>query len=250
MNIMTTNNRFKIKDLRLKNKQKSNLKSYLLNPKSFFMLGLLVYFSAYLFPPFAQGEMMSNTNYQIQKRDIEIGPPKKPTPTPTREPAKPYAYGENYKVETNSPSGFAFSLSLNELNFEKPTATNPVIRLLYLTVTSPSSYQILAGQDHQLTAGDKTIPDTTCDNGQCTQDSASGWTSALTYGFGYQTTALGQNNFRQFSDLSKNELLETLFFHTGGNNKQDKVIYKVNVSSTQQTGAYTNVVTYIAIPNY
>ena len=197
-----------------------------------------------------QAATMSSPNYNLQKKDIEVGPPNTPTPTPTKEPEKPYATGTNYTVQTNAPSAFTFSVSLNELNFGKPTATNPIIRLLFLTATSKSPYQVLSAADHQLMSGDKTIPDTTCDNGSCNQETSSSWVSALTYGFGYSAQNMPEDNYKQFPDLSKNEPLEAVFSHESANNKQDKVVYKVNVSSTQQVGTYSNVVTYIAVPSY
>lgn len=215
--------------------------------KKYLVIGLLAYWFIGLFLPKANASTTQNNNYTLEKQNVEIQPFKKPTPTPKAE-KKPFASGKNYTVEANTTS-FNFSISHDVLNFGTLTATNPVLRLLYLTTISQVPYQILTIQNHPLSDGDKIIPDTTCDNGSCTDETSSSWTSALTYGFGYQTSNMTEDEYKQFPDLSKNEEPTVIFYGNNGNH-QEKIVYKANTSTTQQPGSYSNVITYIATPSF
>ncbi|HZE87781.1 MAG TPA: hypothetical protein VE090_06315 [Methylomirabilota bacterium] len=216
----------------------------------FFVFSLFLGFSAQL----AQAAMMTNPHYTIENQDINILPFQTiPTKTPTQPPfmPPPLATGENYTVETNQPEGLSFSISEELIDLGKLTATNPVIRKTSLTTKSAYGYRIEATEDHPLLLDTKTaIPDTTCDNGSCSELTDALWTDTLTYGFGYHTSAMADDSFKQFTDVSKNESLQTIIQAGNTINKQTDVTYKVTISRTQQAGAYHNVVTYILTPNY
>ena len=195
---------------------------------------------------------MSNDSYTIEKRSVNIQPyVQEVQKRPETKTEKPLASGPNYVTETNKPDAFSFSLSQNVIDFGKLTATNPVLRDISLTITSKSSYQILTSQDHPLrTKNNLIIPDTTCDNGSCSEITEAPWANTLTYGFGYRTDAMQDDMYKQLADLSRNEAFQSVL--QGGNvqNRQSKFTYKVNISGTQTPGAYSNSVTIIATPDY
>lgn len=178
--------------------------------------------------------------------------------------------GTNYKARAgfqyiSSIIKFRFTISQTSIDFGTLTPTNPVTRANTLTVSNQSAggYSVKAFENHPLmvpTTG-ATIPDTTCDNGSCSEITASSWTSTLTYGFGYRCDFVdsanfcpsdfsGENYYKQFADVSKNEKAQTIMTGTTGRNHKSQITYKVNISATQQAGLYSNTVTYIATPTY
>lgn len=175
--------------------------------------------------------------------------------------------GTNYKVKEgfqyiksstiNIP--FTFSISQNIIDFGVITPTNPITRTTNLTVSNGSSkgFTVVASENKPLTSATSTIPDTTCDNGDCSSSKASVWTNSLTYGFGYRCDDIsGINCSLGFSDSFYKPFIATpssqaiMTSTTGGTNRQSKITYKVNVSGTQAPGVYTNIVTYIASPGF
>jgi hypothetical protein len=161
--------------------------------------------------------------------------------------------------------GFSFSISQSLIDFGILSPTNPVIRNAILTVNNRSGegYTVSASENHPLqsAASGQTIPDTTCDNGACTQLVSGIWENALTYGFGYRCDPISDrdcadgfaNNqsYKQFADESKNEAPQTVMLSSSnGGTKQVKITYKVNISGTQPAGAYANTITFIAVPSF
>ena len=179
--------------------------------------------------------------------------------------------GENYIVKSGfqyvpRTSPFTFSISNTNIDFGLLTPTNPVTRTTTIRVTStnPAGYSVTAAEDHELMdAGTgATIPDTTCDDGRCTDTLASAWTGTLTYGFGYRCeTRIGtcvendssfipKDYFKSFSNSSKDESAVTIMSGGSGNGLEATILYKVNISSSQVAGTYSNAVTFLATPNY
>lgn len=177
--------------------------------------------------------------------------------------------GTNYKVKAGFQYArvkipFSFTISQNLIDFGTLTATNPVSRTTNLTVNSESakSFTVIASENRPLTSSNSTIPNTSCDSGTCNSSNATPWVGTLTYGFGYRcdpSASSGQANvcssdfanvdyFKPFP-LSPN--LATIMSSTkGGRGRVSQITYKVNVSASQPTGTYTNVVTYIASPGF
>lgn len=172
--------------------------------------------------------------------------------------------GTNYKVRTGFQYSrvkipFSFTISQNLIDFGTLTATNPVSRTTDLTVNSESAkgFTVTASENRPLTSSSSAIPDTSCDSGLCNSTTAAPWLGTLTYGFGYRCDDVSGTNcasgfladyFKSFP-LSPN--LATIMSSTkGGKGKKSQITYKVNVSSSQPTGTYTNVVTYIASPGF
>ncbi len=188
--------------------------------------------------------------------------------------------GANYKVRAgfqyiSSIIPFAFSISDTIIDFGVLSPTNPVTRTSTISVDNQSAngYVVTASENHQLLVPAKgaVIPDTTCDAGTCTQTTPAAWTSSLVYGFGYRCDSVSviyngstssdclgggssfspnANYYKQFADASKTETAQTLMSGTSGRTQQATITYKVNVSTGQAPGLYTNTVTYIATPTY
>lgn len=180
--------------------------------------------------------------------------------------------GVNFKVKAGfenltSNLPFSFSLSSNIIDFGALSPTNPVIRTLDLNINSLTTYgySVLVFENQSLTATQpesKTtiIPDATCDNGMCDAQNAAEWTNALTYGFGYRcdntagvdcdSSFTNTNSYKHFPNVANNDDPQSIMAGIGSNNKETRISYKVNISGTQAQGTYSNIITYIAIPNF
>jgi hypothetical protein len=198
----------------------------------------------------------SNSNYKVLNTGGQTAP-------------GPYA-NSNYQVKSGFEyiypiQNFTFSLSSTAIDFGILSATNPVTRTNTLTVSnqSASGYQVTAYENHQLSipATGAIIPDTTCDNGSCTETTAALWSNSLTYGFGYRCDNLSGTDcasgftttdyYKQFTDNSKSETAQAVMSGNNvGSNKQAQITYKVNISRTQPPGTYTNNIIYIATPTF
>lgn len=189
-----------------------------------------------------------------------------------------FTSGETAPAKNQSPSfrvnsgfqylrgedSFTFSVSSAVINFGDIQAGEPVTRSNKLSVTARSApgYQVLASEDHepQISAGGASIPDTTCDDGNCSETTSALWTSPLTYGFGYRCDNLSgtacdeqfksDDFFKQFSNSSKNESSQTVMSDANpGKTSESEITYKINVPQTQPSGLYQNNILYIAVPN-
>jgi hypothetical protein len=234
--------------------------------KYLFVFSLFGWFFITLFSSPIEAAQSSNPDYTIETDNLSTD-----NPDPTKIPSLPNAPTPSsaptlsiskYTI-TSTSDAFSFSLSQNAIDFGILSATNPVIRTSELRLASPlQGAQIFANQNHPLTSAElQTIPDTTCDNGSCSQGIATPWTSSLTYGFGYRCE-LGSNqgcdstfsdptSFKQFADAAANESFNQIRLSQQSNLiTRAKIIYKVNISGTQPPGGYSNTITYIAIPNF
>lgn len=166
-------------------------------------------------------------------------------------------------IECNKPTSgvFTFTVSPTSLDFGTIDPTYPVSRNNTLTITSPqNAYTVTASEDKPLTASGSaaTIPNTTCDNGLCSNTTADLWTNTLTYGFGYRCDNVvgtdcssgfsNTNYYKQFSLAPLSAVI--MSSNTSVKNSQSTVTYKINISGSQIPGVYTNTITYIASPNF
>jgi len=177
--------------------------------------------------------------------------------------------GPNYKIEngfgrSGSNYPFTFSISSDLIEFGTLTPNNPVSRTNTLSILSKSttSYSIYAYENHQPQSLDNSfIPDTTCDNGACTQTTSASWKESTVYGFGYRCDNkagsdcfgefLDPNFFKQFSDYSRQEEWEQIMKGLPEDKeKTSQITYKVNISNAQKPVKYVNTLTYIAVPNF
>lgn len=168
---------------------------------------------------------------------------------------------------SNAPNAsipFTLSLSNTVVDYGTLSPTEPVTRTTTLTVShgAANGYTVVAWADHNLQSPDNnSIPDTSCDNGSCTEKIASLWHSILSYGFGYRCDNLFGEDcdpgflqpefFKQFPNTALSEPPETLMASsTWGRSKKATITFKVNVAKAQKKDVYRNTVTLIAVPNF
>ncbi len=131
-----------------------------------------------------------------------------------------------------------------------------------LTVNSKGGYgyTVYAFEEHPLRHSNGTdfIPDTTCDNGLCSETTAQVWTNGQIPGFGFTIT--GQDvvsgftdttYFKQFADVSQSETMQAVMHSDDvGSGRQATVTYKVGIDANQAAGNYQTAVVYVAVPGY
>jgi|SRR3989344_435823 len=218
---------------------------------------------------------MSNDNWVLQMGNFNTASGKPTGPSNklslTVGQTSPGLYtGTNFKVRSgfqyiSSIIPFAFSIDNISIDFGTLSPTNPITRTNTLTVSNGSAngYSVTAFENHQLLvpAIGSVIPDTTCDNGSCSQTTSAAWTNILTYGFGYRCDNLvrtdcasgfaSADNYKQFADNSKSETAVSVMSGTNASSSaQVRITYKLNISNTQAAGLYNNVITYIATPTF
>ena len=167
-------------------------------------------------------------------------------------------------ADNKSTTPFSFAITNLTVDFGKLVPGEPVQRTTNIKVSNQSTfgYEILAFENQTLkNASGNEIPDTTCDQGNCTQTTASIWENPLTYGFGMRCenikgsdcVASFDNNkaYKQFSNSELKEDPETIMLSlASASEKEAQIIYKINIPGTQAGGIYQNETNYIAIPLY
>lgn len=164
---------------------------------------------------------------------------------------------------SSSTEPFSFSISSNSINFGILSPTDPITRTNDLEIKTGSAldYMVSASENSELKTTSAFIPDTTCDNGACSEITSAPWENTLTYGFGYRCDNLSEMDcelgfeeptlFKQFPNESKEEIAQPVMFGSSSSGiKKSRITYKINISGTQASGDYTNTITYIATPTY
>ena len=226
----------------------------------------------------AVAQTMSDDNYILQLQELDAARPKPTIKNSTLGVSDQKA--PEQKPEPNyTVAPFTFSISETIINFGTLSPTNPIKRANKLTVSngSASGYSVIAFEDRELSAAvaslsnatgtfdvpsDATfIPDTTCDNGQCSEIHSALWSNPLTYGFGYRCdNVLGSDCasgfsevefYKQFANASLSETPQKVAMGSKAEKEKTvRITYKINISGTQAKDSYQNVVTYIAVPNF
>jgi hypothetical protein len=177
--------------------------------------------------------------------------------------------GTNYKVRAGfayikSIIPFRFSITNTIIDFGIVSPTSPVLRTSLLTVSNGSAYgyQVTVSDNHNLrnNSSGVEIPQTACDSGYtCTTGTANQWQTSLAYGFGYNCTNISGTDcptdfagsthyYRPFA--ASPSAVAVMRGVAVGKNKVAQVTYQLNVSGGQAGGLYTNVINYIATPNF
>jgi hypothetical protein len=253
---------------------KLKIKSYICSLIIFEIL-FIIYNLA--FAQSAKAQTMENSMYKIQMGNLnsfsgESSGSNYNISITSGENAPGFYSGTNYSVGAGFqyvPRGipFRFSISNTLIDFGILTPTNPVLRTTNLIVSNSTaqSYKVMAAENTPLmdTKTGAVIPDSTCDDGTCTQNRSARWSNTLTYGFGYRCD--GSNNltciptdssfsdkkyYKQFADSSKKETAVTVMSGGRGTAQNSTITYKVNISSSQPSGLFTNEITYLAVPSY
>jgi hypothetical protein len=217
---------------------------------------------------------MLSPDYKIQMPNLNFpssamgGSENKPGLTGETPPA-PYS-SAGYKVRAGfwylkSIVPFGFAISPTTIDFGSLTSNTPVTDSITLTVSAGGvgGYQVAAQESRPLTSSaGNTIPDTTCDDGNCTETTASTWIQNTTYGFGYTLfgndvpspfpiTSPAGNQYKQFSNRLFNETPEPVMSSNQiGSFPSATVTLKVNISGIQAAGTYQNQIIFVATPTY
>lgn len=223
------------------------------NPIAFILAVILLAMLPLILPQAkAYAETMEGQNYQLNLRQIfEEEPTSTPQPTQTTPATTPsptpppiVSYGES---EIHFSDDF--------LDFGPLSPTTPVIRKLTVMVKGEyfpfTLYQQL---DHNLLNDPgQMIPQTSCDNGSCSETQASIWDSTLTFGLGIRCDNITglycpddyieKNTYRPLGTNSQ-------IIASGSVNGQANftLTYKLIVPGTQPQGRYEANPTYILVP--
>lgn len=206
----------------------------------------------------AEAQTMSNFNFKL-KSNILFTPDK---------------YSNNKTGIDNNESGIKlsslalpliFSISQNLIGYGILSPTTPVARTNLLTVKNNYlfGYNAIAFEDHSLynQTSSSTIPDTTCDTGTCSEKNSGLWNSILTYGFGYRCDNMSDTNgcsndfldsnyYKHFSNISNLQSPQVVMSGASISENKSRITYKVNVSTTQPSGFYSNTITFVATANF
>lgn len=166
----------------------------------------------------------------------------------------------NSKSEVKSYGSYSFGISESLIDFGRIVPTNPLTRKNIINLdSSKTRYFLKAYENHQLLyPRSGIVADTKCDSGTCSEQTSSVWKNILAYGFGFHCEVVNGNcgqefldsdSYIQFSDKSKNEPYNRLLSGASGK-KQLEITYKLNISSKQKPGAYSNNITLLALPGY
>ncbi|MBU3978676.1 hypothetical protein KKF69_06900 [Patescibacteria group bacterium] len=210
-----------------------------------------------LFPRLAYADISTNDNWTIEVNDVNITRDI-PISDKKKQPAN-----QSYSLQ---PSIFlSINISNSIIDYGPLSPTNQIYRTSSLNISSNNKkgFIVIAYENHPLntTESNSFIPDSTCDNGSCSEVTSAIWTNTLTYGFGYRCDNVNYNNcpidfkqsdyYKQFSDNSKNEAGQIVMSdNLPLSNHEIQITYKVNISKTQPNDNYSNEITYIAIPKY
>lgn len=205
----------------------------------------------------ARSDTLSNQSFILETERETPQEPKIPASPPPDFKAK-VSLGFQAKNDK-----FGFLLSPTLIDFGEISPGEPFMRAITLTVSyEPGfSYQVFVFEDHPLRALEEEIPDTTCDNGVCSESTGAIWENPLTYGFGFRCDSLvgspclddfrDPSFFKQFANQESGEAYQTVMRGSGVEVKEEaRLTYKVNISGTQKSGPYKNILTHMAIPNF
>ncbi len=155
---------------------------------------------------------------------------------------------------------FLFYVSNDLVNFGEINPGEPLLRTQTISVDpgSAKKFQVVVLQDHPLRSAEKhEIPNTSCDNGNCTNILPDTWNSPLTYGFGYRcenitgqtcNAVINSDTYRRFPNLEAGELPAPLLYSSGREKSEAMIEYKINVPGNQPNSGYTTNVTLLASP--
>lgn len=221
---------------------------------------LLLYPLLSFFVSDAHAAVSEDERFRIKEQTVDILPYRQATPPPQSAPQeKSLKAGTNFVVRTTNPESFLFQLNNSSLDFDKPEATVPVIRTSILTIISNTPYVVFASQDHELAYNNRGIPNTTCDNGSCSETLASLWKNNLTYGIGFRCDSIKEvicpedfqpQYYRPFANRAQGQEAQIIMKGSKTKKTEGKISYKLITSGTQQQGAYRNTIQYIAVPDF
>ena len=241
-------------------------------------IGLFAYWVIGLFSHSASAQSMSNDNFILQVQDLDTTSESSLDENKIDKKVQKDAGQEQKPNIKSGKAAFAFSISESLIYFGHLSPTNPILRSNKLSISNDllNGYSVLGFEDKELSwptgaealefpelasQSATVIPDVTCDNGLCSEIRSAPWTNTLTYGFGLRCdniTGLGclddfydETNYKQFANISKNEIPQAIISGELDNKKSVyQITYKLNIAGTQLNRPYSNTITFIAVPNF
>lgn len=220
-----------------------------------------------IYPSVTYAITMQNESYQINST-INYSPSANVVitdKTDLKSPQKSKSIsGTNYTVTygfTDIPTDNYFALKNNrsEILFGTITPGEALERSISLTIIPGSStgYQIFALENYA--PKDKnikaSIPDTTCDNGNCTNTLTDTWNNPLTYGFGFRCNGISCSNsfietdtYRKLPNTELGDSPQAFASLAKATSEDIKLNFKINISGSQPKGVYSNEVLILASP--
>lgn len=209
---------------------------------------------------------MSNSDYLL---NLELSTPEeyiKPAINRLTTPILPKSNqiaGDNYIVvlaqQNEKVDPLAITTTTGIINFGEIIPGEPLTRTQSITIqpSNNKGFQLVAYENHSPSEGEFSIPDTSCDSGNCTNILSESWENPLTYGFGYSCSnaetktcddGFSNNRYKSFSNDSALEQPATILESSTNSQAKAVITYKLNVSGTQQQKAYHNTVYLILMP--
>lgn len=244
--------------------------------RSLLLSTLTILIISSLLPTHSLAQTMESVNYRIRFGNFNITSGTKTsgnytlTDTVGQTAAQEFT-GAGYTVKAGfqyiyALYDFTFTISDLSIDFGSLTPNTFSTQTNQLTISAPGSsgYSIRTHEDHRLqNAGGSFIADTSCDSA-CTHTSAATWTNTANVGFGFNiqgddapsiadvaadfSTA---NHYRQFADVSLGDSPALIMSSTtAARSRSATVTYKVNISGSQASGDYENIIIYTATPGY
>lgn len=248
-----------------------NFLIYYLSTLKYFVL-LLCAIIIYSFVHIASAETMKSDSYQITFGNFNVTSGEKSSASYTlTDTVGQIAPGQFTGTGFLVKSGFQYIYPFQTFSFKISKLTVSFGDISYGSFATDShslivdtdgsgGYLIQAYEAHPLRLQNDTaiIQDTTCDDGNCDESSATVWTDATNPGFGFNVSGddvsadfSTSDHFRQFADLSNAEQPQTIMSaSTLSTNRNATVTYKVAPAGNQQAGMYETIVVYQAIPTY
>lgn len=173
-------------------------------------------------------------------------------PSPTKEINQPTPKKTRRVFQEPDPTNISIYINTHLLSFGILSPTSPTIREVDVGLTGSTPSQILyLKKDSPFSMNtEAVIPDTSCDQGGCSEFIASDWNNTLTFGYGYSCTDefcdsdFYHSSYRPFS----NNLVSLYQAQIGiGNKRMLTIPVKINVPGTQENGAYSTSITVLSV---
>lgn len=155
---------------------------------------------------------------------------------------------------------FIISRTAIDLGILTPGIFGTGSHTLTITTKGAGGYTVYAYELHPLRReqASEEIPDTTCDNGLCTETTAEVWVNPANDGFGFNMTGndipadfINSTYFRQFADQEGGEPMQVVMSSPNiANQRQSTVTYQAAATGNQAAGNYQTGVAYVAVPGY
>lgn len=225
---------------------------------------IIITASCALLPTISHAQMQGSTyilETEVESENTTL--PNTPRPeTPIENPnvIKGNGWSAILSSNTDIKKPFLFSVSDDLISFGEINPGEPLIRTQIISVNpgSANNLQVVSFQDHPLRSFEKhEIPNTSCDNGNCTNILSDFWNSPLTYGFGYKCenvegkscgAVIDTDTYKRFSNTEAGETPSLLLYSAASETSKSIIQYKLNIPGNQVNSSYTTTINLLASP--